>query len=221
MRLIPAIAVTTSLVVSYQASASIGSWPEEPGYIYTNTPASELANAGFTDVTASGNLVCVPSWCAGCYTQDNVETNSLMGFVEIDVTYVPSDAQYGFFFWMDIDYTDPNFQLADMAALIAQSDPDVTVLSTDDAGTDWSPFSDWIEDPDATVFHWMPSEFDPDSTNPFETTTLTFGWNFSGYEGLNGSPFPGIVVNGAGSVPAPSAIGLLAIAGFTTRRRRQ
>ncbi len=220
MRLGTIAAIATTTLMAHEAVASLGFWPEESGYIYTDTSAADLSAAGFTDVTASGNLVCVPSWCSGCYTSSDLATDTLMGFVEIDLTYAPSDAGYGFYVFMNIDYTDPSFQFEDMEALIEESDPNIDVLSPSQAGTDWSPFSDWLEDPNATVFHWMPEELDGSSTNPFEQVTLTFGWNFSGYEGLVGSPFPGVVVNGVGAVPAPSAIALLAVAGLTTRRRR-
>ena len=50
---------------------------------------------------------------------------------------------------------------------------------------------------------------------------LTFGWNFSGSEGLvGGNPFSGLVVGDVGVVPAPSAIAILGIAGILNRRRR-
>ena len=213
---------TGALTFTGSAMASVVGWPTEPGYIYTSTSASDLWSAGFDNLTENGHLTVVPSWCNGCYTSDSLSTNSLMGFIEIDVTYAPIDAQLGFYVMMDIDYTDPSFQFADMEALIEASDTDIDVMSAGDAGTDWSPFSDWIDNPDATIFHWNPAEFDGSSSNPFETTTLTFGWNFSGYEGLvGGSQFPGVVVNGAGAVPAPGALALLGLAGFATRRRRK
>ena len=220
------IGLTASLILSTTAFAGVVDWPSEPGYIYTNTSAVDLWSAGFDDLTAEGgHLTVVPSWCAGCYTSDSVSTGgSLMGFVEIDITYAPADAEMGFYIMMDIDYTDPNFQFEDMEALIESSDLDINVMSAYDAGTDWSPFTDWLPEDqwDNTIFQWMPSEFDPDSPNPFETTTLTFGWNFSGYSGISGgNPFEGLVIGDIGVVPAPGALGLLLIAGIVSRNRRK
>ena len=218
------IGTTVSLMLSSTALGSLG-WPSEPGYIYTSTPASELWGAGFDNLTENSNLVVVPGWCGGCYTSDSVSTGgSLMAFVEIDLTYAPADAEMGFYIMMDIDYTNPSFQFEDMEALIESTDTDIDVLSAYDAGTDWSPFTDWLpeEQWDNTIFHWMPSEFDPNSTNPFETTTLTFGWNFSGYSGFaGGNPFDGIVVGDIGVVPTPGALALFLVAGATSRKRRK
>ena len=223
---IKTIGLTASFILSSTAFASVGgTWPSEPGFIYTSTPGADLWNAGFDNLTEDGNLTVVPSWCGGCYTADSVSTGgSLMGFVEIDITYAPVDAAMGFYIMMDIDYTDANFQFEDMEALIESTDSDINVMSAYDAGTDWSPFTDWLPEDqwDSTIFQWMPSEFDPDSTNPFETTMLTFGWNFSGYSGVNGdNPFSGLVIGDIGVVPAPGALGLLLIAGIASRNRRK
>ena len=222
---IQTLAFTASIILSSAAFASIGDWPSEPGYIYTSTTATDLWNAGFDNLTEDDHLVIVPSWCGGCYTSDSVSTGgSLMGFVEIDLTYAPVDAAMGFYILMDIDYTDPSFQFEDMEALIESSDSDINVMSAYEAGTDWSPFTDWLPEDqwDSTIFQWMPSEFDPDSTNPFESTVLTFGWNFSGYTGIvGGSPFPGLVIGDIGVVPAPGALALLLVAGIASRNRRK
>ena len=192
----------------------------DDGYIYVNSTPAELTALGFDDATGGTPISVVPSWCAGCYTGGEVATSSLNAFVEIDVTYAPVDAAYGMYVYMDITYNDPNFQLEDFAAVIEASDPEIDVMSAADAGTPWSPFTTWGIPADYTVFQWMPSEFDPSSTNPFETTSLTFGWNFSG-SGVFGSPFPGIDINGVGAVPAPGAIALLGLVGFAARRRRR
>jgi len=214
-----------SLICTTTVSASWygGDWPTEPGYIYTSTPAADLWGAGFDNLTVDGNLSVVPAWCNGCWTSDSVTTGgSLMAFIEIDVTYVPANSDDGFYVVMDIDFTNPDFQFADFEAIIEASDTDIDVMLGADAGTEWSAFSDWGIDPDATVFQWVPSEFDGSSQNPFETTTLTFGFNFSGYEGLiGGNPFDGLVIGDIGAVPAPGAIFLLGFAGIASKRRRK
>ena len=213
-----------TMVFTGSAMASVGgTWPSEPGYIYTSTSAADLSAAGFDDLTENGHLQIVPSWCGGCYTNDAIATGgSLMAFIEIDVTYAPADVGYGFYVTMNIDYTNPSFQFEDFEAIIEAADSDIDVMRASDAGTDWSNFDDWIEDPDVTVFQWNPAEFDGSSSNPFETTTLTFGYNFSGYSGLaGGNPFDGLVIGDIGAVPVPGALALLGLAGIASRRRRK
>ena len=192
----------------------------DDGFIYVNSTPSELTALGFYDVTAGTPISVVPSWCAGCYTGGEVPTTELKGFIEIDVTYNPADAAYGMYVYMDITYNDPNFQLEDFAEFIEASDPEIDVMTASEAGTPWCPFTDWGIPGDYTVFQWMPSEFDPSSTNPFETADLTFGWNFSG-SALFGDLFPGIEIGLVGVVPSPGAIALLALTGIAARRRRR
>lgn len=209
------------MVCSQSAYSSIG-WLEEPGYIYTDTSSSDLLAAGFENLTIDGNLTCVPAWCNGCWTSESISTGgSLMAFIGIDVTYDPANVADGFYVTMDIDFTDPNFQFEQFEAIIEESDTNIDVMQAADAGTDWSPFTDWGLDPDVTVFKWIPEEFDGSLPGPYQTTELTFGWNFSGSEGLvGGNPFSGLVVGDVGVVPAPSAIAILGIAGILNRRRR-
>ena len=218
------IMATGTLICTTTVSASwYGSWPTEPGYIYTSTPANELWGAGFDNLTEDGNLEVVPAWCNGCWTSDAVATGgSLMAFIEINVTYDPAGVADGFYVVMDIDYTNPDFQFEDFEAIIEASDTDIDVMLGADAGTDRSPFTDWGIDADATVFQWDPAEFDSTSDNPFETTTLTFGYNFSGNSGLvGGNPFDGLVIGDIGAVPAPGVLTLLGLAGIASRRRRK
>ena len=213
--------LTASLICS--GTAFGGFWPTEPGYIYTSTSASDLSDAGFTNLTSAGNLEIVPGWCNGCYTNDSIATGgALMAFVEIDVTYNVDYADQGFYVTMDIDYTDPSFQFSDFEAIIEGADTDIDVMLSQDAGTDWSTFTDWGLEDDLTVFHWQPSQFDGSLPGPFETTTLTFGYNFSGTSGfIGGNPFGGLVIGDIGAVPAPGALALLGLAGIASRRRRK
>jgi hypothetical protein len=214
--------VVGSLICSSTALGSFGSWPSEPGYIYTSTSASDLNAAGFDNLTVNGNLEVVPAWCNGCWTSDSITTGgSLMAFIEIDVTYDPANADDGFYVIMNIDYTNPDFQFADFEAIIEESDTDVDVMLGSDAGTEWSAFSDWGIDPDSTVFQFQPAEFDGSLPGPYQTTTLTFGYNFSGYSGGFTNPFDGLVIGDIGAVPAPGAIALLGLSAFTSRRRRK
>jgi MYXO-CTERM domain-containing protein len=214
-QLICAAAASFVATISPVALAGI-----DTGYIYVNSTAAELNALGFDDATGGTPISIVPGWCNGCYTGGEVPTTSLNAFIEMDVTYAPADAAYGMFVYMDISYTDPNFQLSDFEAVIESSDPEIDVMSAADAGTPWSPFTDWGIPENYTVFQWMPSEFDAGSTNPFETVALTFGWNFTG-SNLMGGGFPGLIVNGVGAVPAPGALAILGLAGIATARRRR
>ena len=79
------IIATGTLICTTTVSASwYGTWPTEPGYIYTSTPASELWGAGFDNLTEDGNLevvpavicndlVLVPSYTNSSVTQHNAE----------------------------------------------------------------------------------------------------------------------------------------------------
>ena len=214
-------ATAMSLIFSGSSMANIW-WPDEPGYIYTDTSAAELEASGFENLTVDGNLQVVPAWCNGCWTSDSISTGgSLMAFIGIDVTYDPANIDAGFYVTMDIEFTDPDFQFEDFEAIIEASDTNIDVMRAEDAGTEWSPFTDWGIDPDVTVFQWNPAEFDGSLSGPYQYAEITFGWNFSGTEGLaGGNPFSGLVVGDVGAVPAPSAIALLGLAGFYTRRRR-
>lgn len=209
---------TTTIAISGAAatlSASVA-FADGPFTFVSSTP-SQLEELGFANLTPDGPLVSAPTGgCAGCYTLPFLSGPlPLQAFFQITVEGGLPVGNDGMYTVMTFDFADPSFGVDDMISIINGSSAEAYNINY--APNPTCTFGDFLD----------PALFNADNTIVFRwaalagQSTFTFGWDFTGGSGFAGSLFPGVSVTGAGSVPAPGALALLAVAGAGRRRARR
>jgi MYXO-CTERM domain-containing protein len=193
--------------------------------VQVNATAAELIDEGFTQVGSSPYISYPDPNCAalGCMTLAGTSGPlPLKGFLEFqfqDFTYNPTYYN-GLWMILNISYGSSGLTSGMLIDMINDETPEteVTAYTTDDAdnalGT--CPFSSWL-DPAALnsiCLNWVP---DTPPGAPL-SDVYRFAWNLQDLDFFNGG---GISLDGAYGVPAPGALGLMAMAGLAPTRRRR
>ena len=188
-------------------------------FVYLNESATDLAAAGFADLTAGSPLLVESTadngGCLRCYTFETLATTSNKGFIEVTIEAGPGFLEDGAFVVMNLNFP------SGFGGGIGQDDfinlvntqgggGQITAATPENSGNSYSSFSDWLNEDfeDSTVFN-----FDPQPFAPGGSVSFTFAWDFT--------EFSGLTVDGLGTTPAPGALALLGLAGLGRRRRQK
>lgn len=207
---------TTAIVLTAMLSPSALAGLSDGAFTFVNSDASQLSAAGFTNLTSSGPLQSVATGtCAGCYTMPTIAGPlPLRGFFQFEIVGGMPLVNDGAFAVLSFNFTDPTFGVNEFISVVNGSA--AQAYTTGYSPNPTCSFQDFI-DPgiynaaNTVVFRW--------DASPGQSV-FTFGWDFSGGGGLT-QLFPGMSLAGAGGVPAPGAMALLAVAGLAANRRRR
>ena len=209
-------------VVAVTASAQVTNT-----IVQVNATSGQLDTAGYTRV---GALPFISERAGECYVNGCFTTVGLSGTIA-DKGYfqfqfndfVNNPSFYnGLYAILDVNYGSSAITRDSLIALINGQTATTGVMAmlptqaSDLQGSSY--FNQWLPAnlQDAVVLRWQP--------NPAPQTALglssvyTFAWDVTGVQGFMGGN--GLSVDGIYGVPAPGAIGLLALSGLIGRRRR-
>ena len=195
--------------------------------VQVNASGAQLDAAGFTRL---GTTPFVSERAGECYVNGCFTLAGTSGVIA-DKGYfqfqfqdfVNSPTYYnGLYTILDVNYGSGALNRDALIALINGQTATTGVLAmlptqaSDLQGSSF--FNEWLPTSlqDAVVLRWQP--------NPAPQTALglssvyTFAWDMTAVQGLQGGN--GLSVDGVYGVPAPGAIGLLALSGLVGRRRR-
>lgn len=210
---------TLAAVLASSVAASALAGATDGPFTYINTSASAFEAAGFTNLTPDGPVLSFATGdCAGCYSLAQVPgpgplpLKAFFSFAFDGGTPATAFSE-GLFAVMRFNFSDPAFGVPQFINLVNNQAAEAYNINY--APNASCSFADFLDPTvyninNTVVFRWVPTS---------APSVFTFGWDFTG-GGFAGSGFPGMSVEGAGSVPAPGAIGLLALAGLAGRRRR-
>lgn len=195
--------------------------------VQVNATGAQLDAAGFTRV---GTVPFVSQRAGECYVNGcftTVGTSGVLadrGYLEFQFLDFVNNPNYysGVFAILDVNYGSSAItRNALIASINAQTlTTGVTAMlptqASDLQGSSY--FSDWLPASlqDSVVLRWQPN---PAPQTAFGLSSVfTFAWDVGLVQGFTAGN--GLSVDGVYGVPAPGAIGLLAIGGLIGRRRR-
>lgn len=214
-------AAVVAVVVS-SASAQVTST-----IVQANATGAQLDAAGFTRVGTSPFISQRAGECYvnGCYTlvgaAGPLATKGYFEFQFQDLVVNPTYYS-GIFAVLDVNYGSTGLTRDALITLINAQTATTSVTAmlptqaSDLQGTSF--FSEWLPAnlQDAVVLRWQPSP--APQTALGLSSVYTFAWDVTGVQAFQGGT--GLGIDGVYGVPAPGALGLLAIGGLLGRRRR-
>lgn len=209
-------------VVAATASAQVSNT-----IVQVNATSAQLDTAGFTRVGSVPFISERAGECFvnGCFT--TVGTSGSLaskGYFQFQFQdFVNSPTYYnGLYAILDVNYGSSSINRDALIGLINGQTATTGVMAmlptqaSDLQGSSY--FNEWLSPnlQDAVVLRWQPNP--APQTGLGLTGVYTFAWDVTGVQGFMGGS--ALSVDGIYGVPAPGAIGLLALSGLIGRRRR-
>lgn len=209
-------------VVAAAASAQVSNT-----IVQVNATSAQLDTAGFTRV---GSVPFISERAGECFVNGCFTTVGLSGTIA-DKGYfqfqfrdfVNNPTYYnGLYAILDVNYGSSSINRDALIGLINGQTATTGVMAmlptqaSDLQGSSY--FNEWLPTSlqDAVVLRWQPNP--APQTGLGLTGVYTFAWDVTGVQGFMGGS--ALSVDGIYGVPAPGAIGLLALSGLIGRRRR-